>query len=322
MIANCLSSPHRFSFAVAMLPIFALGALVSLGVSSPAAAQDAVEPVGDVELIQDGFAFTEGPAWDPQSKTLYFSDIPANKIHRLHGDGSIDVFTDQSNHTNGILITRDGNLLACQMDGQIARYDKKTAAATVLAGQYDGNRFNAPNDLVVDSKGGIYFTDPLFRAPQPLPQGVQAVYYVAPADGNGKRQVTRVTENLPAPNGIGLSPDGGRLYVCPTRQAEMLVYEVTAAGELSEPKVFCTVKQPEGKSDTGADGIALDEQGNVYITTNLGVQIFSPRGKLLGLVAFPQQPSNVCFGGDDWKTMYVTARSGVYRVRMPIAGLH
>ncbi len=318
MFANSLPQRCRFVFA-ATLPL-----LATFSFSGPqtTVADDAVKPVGDVELVQDGFAFTEGPAWDPKSKTLYFSDIPANKIHRVRADGSIDVFTNQSNHTNGILITRDGHLLACQMDGQIVRYDKKTAAATVIAGQYDGNRFNAPNDLVVDSRGGVYFTDPLFRAPKPLPQGVQAVYYVAPADGNGKREVTRVTENLPAPNGIGLSPDGSRLYVCPSQQAEMLAYEVTATGKLSEPTVFCTVKQPEGKSNTGADGITLDEQGNVYITTHLGVQIFSPEGKPLGLVAFPQQPSNVCFGGEDWKTMYVTARSGVYRVRMPIAGLH
>ena len=289
----------------------------------PVVAQDSsIRPTGEVELVQDGFGFTEGPAWEPKSKSLFFSDIPASTIHRVKADGSIDVFTDKSNHTNGILITADGQMLGCQMDGQVVRYDMKTGDATVVAGQYEGNRFNAPNDLVVDAQGGIYFTDPLFRAPTPLPQDIQAVYYVTPADASGNRKVNRVTEHLPAPNGIGLSPDGDRLYVCPSQQAEMLVYDVTAPGKLAGPKTFCSVKQPEGKNNTGADGITLDERGNVYITTHLGVQIFSPRGDALGLVAFPQQPANVCFGGDDWKTMYVTARSGVYKVRMPIAGLH
>lgn len=311
--------PSQRSYAARLAALI----LCAFAVTPPATAQDqAIEPVGDVELVQDGFAFTEGPAWEPKSKSLFFSDIPANKIHRLKPDGSIDVFTDQSNHTNGILITRDGQMLTCQMDGQVVRYDLETGETTWVARQYEGNRFNAPNDLVVDAQGGVYFTDPLFRAPTPLPQDVQAVYYVAPADASGIRKVTRVTEQLPAPNGIGLSPDGKRLYVCPSQQADMLVYEVTAPGTLSKAKVFCTVKQPEGKNNTGADGITLDERGNVYITTHLGVQIFSPQGEPIGLVAFPQQPANVCFGGDDWKTMYVTARSGVYQVRMPIAGLH
>lgn len=295
------------------------GSLIG-GPAMRATAQDApssIQPTGKVELVQDGFEFTEGPAWDEVNKTLYFSDIPANKIHRLAADGSLTTFTDQSNHTNGILITADGRILGCQMDGQVAIYDAKTGSSTTVAGTYGGKRFNAPNDLVADSEGGIYFTDPLFRAPQPLPQDVQACYYVS-RDGD----VRRVTEGLPAPNGIGLSPDGKHLYVCPSQQAEMLVYDVSQPGRLSEPKTFCTLAQPDGKTNTGADGITLDEKGNVYITSNLGVQIFSPAGEPLGLVSFPQQPANVCFGGPEWKTMYVTARTAVYRVEMPIAGLH
>ena len=276
-----------------------------------------IKPVGEVELVKDGFGFTEGPAWEPKSKTLFFSDIPNTSIHRLHGDGSITLFTDDSKHTNGILIPADGRMLACQMDGQIVQYDIESAEATVLASQYAGKRFNAPNDLAVDADGGIYFTDPLFRAPMPLPQTVQTVYYVS---SNGK--VSRVTKDIAAPNGIGLSPDKKRLYVCPSRQAEMLVYEVIGPGKLTPAKTFCSVEQPEDKSGTGADGIALDIEGNVYITTNIGVQIFSPEGKQIGVVKFPQQPANVCFGGEDWKTMYVTARTGLYRVKMPIAGLH
>lgn len=304
------------------LSLLALAATWLAIVPNTGFAEDRIEPAGEVERVQDGFAFTEGPVWDERTQTLLFTDIPNTTIHRLSADGSISVFTDQSQHTNGLWITRDGKILGCQMDGQVVQYDRETAEAKVLAGQHQGKRFNAPNDLVVDAQGGIYFTDPLFRAPTPLPQEVQAVYYIAAADKSGRRSVTRVTGGLAAPNGIGLSPDGNKLYVCPSQQAEMLVYDVLGPGKLSEGKTFCSVQQPDGKSDTGADGITLDVQGNVYITTHLGVQIFSPAGKSLGLVAFPEQPANVCFGGDDWKTMYVTARAGLYRVKMPIAGLH
>ena len=291
-------------------------ALICLAVSCVphSNAQEPIVAAGDVEKVQGDFEFTEGPAWDPRG-VLYFSDIPNTAIHQYDGN-SLSAFTKESAHTNGIMIAGDGRMLACQMDGQVVAYDTQTGETKVLASSYQGKRFNAPNDLVNDNSGGIYFTDPLFRAPTPLPQGVQAVYYIG-ADG----KVTRVTGDLAAPNGIGLSPDGKKLYVCPSRQGEMLVYDVLGPGKLSEGKTFCRVKQPEGKDNTGADGITLDVKGNVYITTNLGVQIFSPAGKPLGLVAFPEQPANVTFGGADRKTMYVTARKGLYRVQMPIAGL-
>lgn len=278
-------------------------------------AQDAlIKPTGKVETIQEGFAFTEGPAWDP-SGSLFFTDIPNTTIHKF-SKGSMSAFTTKSNHANGLMVAKDGRLLACQMDGQVVAYDTKTAKFSVLADKYEGKRFNAPNDLVIDKEGGIYFTDPLFRAPTPLPQGVQAVYYISK-----DKSVTRVTGDIAAPNGIGLSPDGTKLYVCPSKQEEMLVYEVSGPGKISKGKTFCKVKQPEGKSGTGADGITLDVKGNVYITTNLGVQIFSPEGAFRGLVKFPQQPANVTFAGPERKRMYVTARTGVYAVDMPIAGL-
>ncbi len=214
------------------------------------------------------------------------------------------------------MIAADGRMLVCQMDGQVVSRDVDSGKSTALASQYGGKRFNAPNDLVIDPSGGIYFTDPLFLAPQPLPQGVQAVYYISAAG-----EVSRVTGNIAAPNGIGLSPDAKRLYVIPSQQAEMLVYDVEGPGSISGGRTFCRLTQPEGKQDTGGDGMTVDVQGNVYITTNLGVEIFSSDGQQRGLVTFPQQPANVTFAGEDRKTMYVTARTALYRVTMPIAGL-
>ncbi|MCP4886829.1 MAG: SMP-30/gluconolactonase/LRE family protein [Planctomycetaceae bacterium] len=301
-------------------PVFhSIGCLLSTLIATVLFAQDTnpkIEPLGEFELVQDGFTFTEGPTWDSASGALYFTDIPNTTIHRLDRNDQLSAFTTDSKHANGLMVAADGRLFACQMDGQVVAYDQKTKKAKLLVSQHNGKRFNAPNDLVLDKAGGLYFTDPLFRAPTPLPQEVQAVYYLSK---NG--QVTRVTEGLAAPNGIGLSPDGKQLYVIPSRQAEMLVYDVVGAGKLSNGRTLCQLKQPEGKSGTGGDGMALDTEGNLYITTNLGVEIISPAGEHRGLVVFPQQPANVTFGGEDRKTMYVTARSALYRIRMPIAGL-
>lgn len=278
------------------------------------AATTKITASGEVSKIQGEFAFTEGPA-AAEDGTLYFTDIPNNTIHVLAVGGQVEVFVKPSGHANGLLIAPDGRLLACQMDGQVVAYDRKSKQLTVLAKQYDGERFNAPNDLVLDADGGLYFTDPLFRAPQPLPQGQQSVYYVAP-DG----QVTRVSGDLPAPNGIGMSLDGKRLYVIPSQSAKMLVFDVESPGKLSDPQVFCHLRQPADQTNSGGDGMAMDVQGNLYITTNLGIQIFSPAGKPIGLIEIPEHPANVTFGGPQRKTMYVTARHGLYAVPMPIAG--
>ncbi len=269
---------------------------------------------GQVVKIQGEFAFTEGPAAAADG-TLYFTDIPNDTIHVLPVGGQVEVFVKPAGHANGLLVAPDGRLLACQMDGQVVAYDRQNKQMTVLAKEHAGVRFNAPNDLVLDAEGGLYFTDPLFRAPQPLPQGQQSVYYLAPGG-----QVTRVSGDLPAPNGIGMSLDGKRVYVIPSHSAKMLVFEVETPGKLSDPQVFCELKQAAGESNGGGDGMAMDVQGNLYITTALGVQVFSPTGEPIGLIEVPEHPANVTFGGPQRKTMYVTARQGLYAVPMPIAG--
>lgn len=320
MISNPMTpARHSVPFAHLSFAIIAAASISWIGLTERCVGQDtaakSIQPVGEIETVHQGFAFTEGPAWDPRG-SLYFSDIPNATIHRLQRGDKLSAFTTDSKHTNGIMVAADGRMLACQMDGRVVAYDVTSGKETVLADTYDGKRFNAPNDLVIDKQGGVYFTDPLFRAPEPLPQGIQAVYYIA-ADG----KVTRVTEHIAAPNGIGLSPDGTRLYVIPSQQAEMLVYDVEGPGQLANGRTLCRVTQPAGKDGTGGDGMTLDVQGNLYITTNLGVEIFSPQGQKLGLVSFPEQPANVTFAGPNRTTMYVTARTGLYRVEMPVAGL-
>jgi gluconolactonase len=208
-----------------------------------------------------------------------------------------------------------GKLYACEMDGRLISIDIKTKKIQVLTDTYDGKRYNAPNDLVIDSDGGVYFTDPQFRAPMPLPQKELGVYY---RTDEGK--VTQVVKGLKSPNGVILSPDENTLYVIPSLQKEMMAYPVTGPGELGEGKVFCTLAQPEGKDNTGGDGLTVDTKGNVYITSAIGIQVFDPKGKALTVLKFPQQPANCTFGGKGNSTLYVTARTGLYALPTKVRG--
>lgn len=299
---------------IALLAVVVVTVAVESRYVSAADKIPGIGPVGEVKQVQKDLEFTEGPASDGQGN-LYFSDIPANKIYRLDKTEKLSVFLDPSNHTNGLMFNGRGNLVACEMDGRIVEIDMATKQAKALASQYNGKRFNAPNDLVLDRQGGVYFTDPHFRAPMPLPQDKLAVYY---CDAQGK--VKQLIDDLKAPNGVILSPDEKTLYVIPTLQKEMMAYAVEAPGQISVGTVFCSLQQPEGRDNTGGDGLTIDTRGNLYITSGLGIQVFNPQGKLLGILKFPEQPANCTFGGPGNKTLFVTARKSLYSVDMESTG--
>jgi gluconolactonase len=266
-----------------------------------------------VQRLHTGFAFTEGPAAD-DAGNLYFTDIPGNRIHLLDTKGKLSVFVEPSGHCNGLMVV--GNrLLACEMDGQLKEYNLQDKSQTTLADKYEDTRFNAPNDLVIDRSGGIYFTDPRFRAPDPWPQKKEAVYYRA-ADG----QLTRLMDDRKAPNGIILSPDEKTLYVIPSLEKQMWAFPVEGPGKIGKGRVFCELQQAAGQSNSGGDGLTVDTQGNLYITSALGVQVFDPEGKQLGVIEFPEQPANVAFGGKDRRSLFVTARTSLYVVPMESQG--
>jgi gluconolactonase len=302
-----------FPNAALLIVAFCTPAIAAAAGATPEAIAG-IGPLGEVEKIHTGLQFTEGPAGDAQGN-VYFTDIPANKIYRSDANGQLTTFSDQSNHANGLMFNSRGELVACEMDGRIAAWNIATKERRVLAQTYQGKRFNAPNDLVIDQQGGIYFTDPHFRAPEPLPQGKTAVYYV---DGEGN--VTRLVDNLPAPNGVILSPDEKTLYVFPSLQAEMMAYPVETPGVLGEGRQFCRLQQPGGSRNSGADGVTVDTQGNLYITSDLGIQVFASNGQLLGVIAIPERPSNVTFAGLDGQTLYITARTSLYRAKMQAKG--
>ena len=270
--------------------------------------------VGVVELVQGGFQFVEGPTKTPDG-SIYFTDIPAESIFRRDPQGAITLFLKPSGYANGLMFGGDGTLLACQMDGQLVSIDLQTKDVRILAKEYRDKRFNACNDLVIDRDGGIYFTDPRYRAPEPWPQVKEAFYY-----RTSEGEVTRLGDNLLAPNGIALSPDEKTLYVVPSLQAEMMAYEVAAPGKLGASRVLCRLQQVGNATNGGGDGLAVDRQGNLYITSAAGIQVFSSQGALLGIISTPEQPANCAFGGPDNKTLFITARTGLYQCKMPISG--
>ncbi|MEZ6140222.1 MAG: SMP-30/gluconolactonase/LRE family protein [Zavarzinella sp.] len=271
--------------------------------------------VGPVKKLFGNFKFTEGPAAAPDG-SVYFTDIPNEKIHRITVEGKLTAFSDKSRHSNGLMVNAQSVLFACEMDGQLVKYEKGANSRKVVAEMYEGKRFNAPNDLVLDKSGGIYFTDPEYNAPNPWPQVKRCFYYVYP-DG---KIVRLVDEDFPNPNGIILSPDEKTLYIIPSKSPKMLAYEVLAPGKIGNGKTFCELKQEKANGTSGGDGLTVDVKGNLYITSNLGVQIFSPAGKHLGTISVPEVPANVTFAGNENKMLYITARTSVYTCSMPIAG--
>jgi gluconolactonase len=273
-----------------------------------------IGPTGPIKKMDGKYAFTEGPAVDSEGN-VYFSDIPNKKIHKIDTSGKVTVFRENSNLANGLMVNAKGEVVACEMEGAIVALSPDGKDRRVITDKYDGKRYNAPNDLVIDKAGGVYFTDPEFRAPKPLPQGKTCVYY---ADAAGK--VTRLIDDLPNPNGVLLSPDEKTLYVLPTMQKQQMAYPVESPGKLGPGKVFCELAQAKSGGNGGGDGGTVDSKGNVYITSAIGLQVFDPTGKPLGNIVFPEQPANVTFGGKDMKTLYVTARTSVYTCPMEVTG--
>lgn len=299
-----------------LLKSLALCALTVAAVT--AVAQDkaipGVGPSSEPKKVATGFKFTEGPAPDGDGN-VYFSDIPNERIHKIDAAGKVSVFREKSNFANGLMVNAKGEVVACEMNGAIVAISADGKERRVIADKFDGKRFNAPNDLVIDKDGGVYFTDPAFRAPNPLPQGKTCVYY---ADAKGK--VTRLIDDLPNPNGVRLSPDEKTLYVFPSGQKQMMSYPVEGPGKLGKGKVFCELAQAKEGGNSGGDGGTVDSKGNVYVAAGTGVQVFDPTGKMLGTIKLPEQPSNCTFGGKDMKTLYVTARTSVYACEMEVAG--
>ncbi len=288
------------------LLLFVLGFVVSV-----APAEEDLLP----QRLATGFRFTEGPAAGPDG-SVYFSDIPNERIHRVDAKGQVSLFCENSGRANGLMWNAKGELVACEGGtGRVVAWSAAGKRLRVLAERFGGKRFNAPNDLVIDRAGGVYFTDPEFGRAVKKPQGTFAVYYIA-----AKGSVTRVIESLPKPNGIILSPDEKTLYVVSSGSATVTAYPVQGVGQLGKERAFFQLRQPEGMQNTGGDGLTVDTNGRLYITSRLGIQVVSATGKFVRLFEFPEKPANVTFGGPKRQTLYVTARTSVYTLPVAATG--
>lgn len=266
--------------------------------------------VSEVEELSGAFNFTEGPAVDAEGN-VYFTDIPPHLILIWTEENQLDTFRINSGRANGLYFDKDENLLVCEGEkGQITSISP-AGDYKAIATQYDGKRFNQPNDLWLDPKGGVYFTDPKYGGEEgPLPQDGMHVYYITP-DHNS---VIRVCDDLEKPNGVLGTPDGKTLYVTDSQGGKTYKYAIQEDGSLADKTLFVAV---------GCDGMTLDKAGNVYLTTNgkQAVDIFSTAGELLESIGVPQQPSNLCFGGKDRNQLFITARTSIYRVEMNAQGV-
>lgn len=270
-----------------------------------AAADEPVAPGAKVERLASGFLFTEGPARDSEGN-VFFSDIPNERIHKWSLDGKLTTFRENSGKANGLYFDREGNLLACEGGNRRVTSISPDGQVTVLADSYQGKKLNSPNDLWVDPKGGVYFTDPRYGDQTGMEQDGFHVYYLGP----DRKRLVRVLDNLVKPNGVVGTADGKLLYVADAGDGKTYVYQIQPDGSLAKRKLIAAV---------GSDGMTLDEKGNLYLTRKV-VHVFSPAGENLATIEVPEAPSNVCFGGKDRRTLFITARKSLYSLSMNVRG--
>lgn len=294
-------------------------------------ALDSIVPPGtEIERLAEGFAFTEGPVF--VGEALLFSDPDRNCIHRLDASG-VSVFRAQSGYSgadialyrqpgsNGLALDAKGRLTLCEHGNRRVSRIEGDGSVTVIVDRYRGRRLNSPNDLVYGPDGSLYFTDPPFGLPEfdadPRKElAFSGVFRVTPAG-----DVELLERDLRGPNGIALSPDGSTLYVGnwdPLRKVVMR-YPVRADGSVGAGSLLCDLTVAAG--DAAIDGIKVDEQGHVFVAGPGGVWILAADGRPLGRIdAFPEEAHNMAWGDADGRGLYVTAQTGVYRLRLPVRG--
>ena len=285
-----------------------VGALiVAAGTGPHASAQesDLIVPGAKVERLATGFGFLEGPAADADG-ALYFSDVVNQRIHRWSPETGVTTFLERTGRANGLRVDLDGTLLVCEMDTRQLTAIDQDGQRSVLADTFEGQRFNSPNDLWVDLKGGIYFSDPHYGPTDAQEIKGNHVYYLAP----DRETLLQVTTDLVQPNGIVGTPDGSRVYIADQGAGRLWAYQPAEDGSLSDKRLFVS---------QGSDGLTMDERGNLYVTGQ-DITIFDPSGEPIASIGVPEPPANLTFGGREGTTLFITARTSLYRVDMLVTG--
>jgi gluconolactonase len=275
------------------------------GVESPV-----VAPGARLEKVAGGFKFTEGPAADAEGNVL-FTDQPNDRIVKWGVDGKLSTFMQPCGRSNGLCFDRSGNLWACADAKNELWVIDPAGKMTVVVKAYQGKLLGGPNDVWLRPDGGLYFTDPFYKRPYwrrgPAEQEVDGVYYLGP----DRKRLCRVIGDLEQPNGVIGTPDGKTLYVADLKAKKTYAYQIRADGTLTGKRLFCPM---------GSDGMTIDQQGNVYLTGK-GVFVFDRAGQQIEHVDVPEPwTANVCFGGKDRQTLFITASTGLYSLRMRVAG--
>lgn len=265
-----------------------------------------VAPGAKMEKLATGFEWAEGPVVNSEG-TLFFTDVRGNKIYSWTTESGLSTFLEDSGGADGLYFDRDGNLLSAAGNIRGLISIDLLGKITVLADTYDNKKFNFPNDLWVDPKGGVYFSDHRYSPLENPEMDGDHVYYLTP----DRTKVIRVIDDMVYPNGVLGTPDGKLLYVIDCGPKETYVYTINADGTLSNKKFFA----PEG-----TDGITLDTEGNVYLTTE-AVAVYDSYGNKIVEIKIPEHPSNVCFGGKNKQTLFITATTSLYSIRTRIKGL-
>ena len=281
---------------------------------------DLVDLDAPVAQIATGFKFTEGPIWRPLDNYLLFSDMPGDVRRRWDPESGVAEVRRPSNKCNGMTYDADLNLIVCEHATSLLVRERPDGGREILASRFEGKELNSPNDVCVRSDGSIYFTDPWYgRMPgfgveRPRQLGFQGVYRVR-TDGALELLVDR--DLFDQPNGLCFSPDEKRLYVNDSEEALIRAFAVAADGSLSRGEVFASGIRSEAEPG-GPDGMKCDAEGNVWVTAPGGVWVYSPSGALVGKLRIPEEVANLAWGGDDFRTLFLTATRSVYAVKTKV----
>jgi len=267
-----------------------------------------------VTKLADGFGFTEGPVWIlEKGGYLVFSDIPKNQLKKWTAKEGVTTFREPSQNANGNNLDRQGRLITAEHSGRRVSRMEKDGTLVTVADRFDGKKFNSPNDVIVKSDGTFWFTDPPYGLPkdQKKEQEGNYVYRFDPAS----KQVTVVVKDFDMPNGLCFSPDEKKLYVADSgKPRHIRVFDVTKDGTVANGRVFAVIEKG------GPDGIRCDANGRIWSSTGNGADVFAPDGSLIAKINTPKGGANLCFGGKNGKTLFITAREGLYAVETKVKG--